>query len=567
GGGGGGDVLNFGENGGKGGFGGGGGGGGDVISVDGGGNGGFGGGGAGESLIGLFAGAGGFGAGDGGARFEDPDNAGTFAGGGGGGGAGFGGAIFVRDGGHLTIGAGSMTGGAAAGGSGNTSLGSAETGEDGQGAGTGLFLQGTGVLAFNPGSGETTTIGDSIADEAGLVASGYTPPSGYVLGSWSLAKSGAGTLVLTGDSIYSGTTTVSAGLLRVDGMLAYTATTVLNGGTLGGNGTTGAVAVAAGGTIGAGASPGLLTTGDLALSEGAMLEAEIAGTTAGAGGYDQIAVIGTVDLGNATLDALLLGGFDPAFGDSFAIIDNDGADAVAGTFAGLAEGAQFVASGRAFAISYEGGDGNDVVLTAIQAVIIGTDGKDRVNGSNTVYGQLPATKGADIIKGKGGDDTLSGIAGDDLIYGNGADDSLRGKADNDTLYGGKGKDSLKGGAGDDILDGGPGRDKLTGGSDDDTFVFSKKLKSSSIDTITDFGKGDDVIQLSSAIFKKLGPAGELQAEHFSLGAATGDKAQIVYIVRDGTLAYDKNGAKAGGDKIFAKVDKGTVLDHADFLIA
>ena len=125
---------------------------------------------------------------------------------------------------------------------------------------------------------------------------GYTPPSGYTPGAWSLTMNGAGTLLLSGDCIYSGATTVAAGLLRVDGSIANSATTVATGATLGGNGTTGAVTVEAGGTLAAGASAGMLTTGDLALSAGAFLEAEIGGTTAGVGGYDQIVVNGTVAL-------------------------------------------------------------------------------------------------------------------------------------------------------------------------------------------------------------------------------------------------------------------------------
>ncbi len=50
----------------------------------------------------------------------------------------------------------------------------------------------------------------------------------------------------------------------------------------------------------------------------------------------------------------------------FTIIDNAGSDAVFGTFAGLDEGAQFVADGSLFSITYAGGsDDNDVVLTAL----------------------------------------------------------------------------------------------------------------------------------------------------------------------------------------------------------
>src|SRR5439155_19769296 len=54
--------------------------------------------------------------------------------------------------------------------------------------------------------------------------------------------------------------------------------------------------------------------------------------------------------------------------------DNDGTDAVAGTFTGLPEGAVLVAGGQTFTVSYAGGTGNDVVMTrapvAVQSVTI-----------------------------------------------------------------------------------------------------------------------------------------------------------------------------------------------------
>jgi hypothetical protein len=74
-------------------------------------------------------------------------------------------------------------------------------------------------------------------------------------------------------------------------------------------------------------------------------------------------VTGTVDLGNATLNTILFNGYAPSLNDSFTIINNDGADAVTGTFGGLAEGATVTVDSFDFTISYVGGDGNDVVLT------------------------------------------------------------------------------------------------------------------------------------------------------------------------------------------------------------
>ena len=48
----------------------------------------------------------------------------------------------------------------------------------------------------------------------------------------------------------------------------------------------------------------------------------------------------------------------------YTIIKNDASDTVIGTFTGLAQGATFAVNGVTFQISYTGGDGNDVVLTA-----------------------------------------------------------------------------------------------------------------------------------------------------------------------------------------------------------
>src|SRR5262249_35233098 len=86
---------------------------------------------------------------------------------------------------------------------------------------------------------------------------------------------------------------------------------------------------------------------------------ELNGTVPGSG-YDQVNVNGTVNLSNSVLRLLV--GFTPAVGNSFTIINNDGADAVLGTFSGLPEGAVFTNNGALFNILYTGGDGNDVVI-------------------------------------------------------------------------------------------------------------------------------------------------------------------------------------------------------------
>lgn len=119
-----------------------------------------------------------------------------------------------------------------------------------------------------------------------------------------------------------------------------------------------------------GGTAGILNvTGNLTLAANDTVEIEVGGTSAGetATDHDQINVTGTVTIGaNVALTTSLIGAFVPFAGDEFILINNDGADAVTGTFQGLAEGAKianFLGSGRSATISYVGGDGNDVTLT------------------------------------------------------------------------------------------------------------------------------------------------------------------------------------------------------------
>ncbi len=123
------------------------------------------------------------------------------------------------------------------------------------------------------------------------------------------------------------------------------------------------VKVVSGGVIAPGESPGILTVGNLLFEEGGTYDFEIGGAEPGQ--YDQIKVIGTVTLGNGTLNTSFWDGFRPKGGEQFIIIDNDGSDPVDGTFKDLPEGATFSIDGVVFRINYAGGDGNDVVLTVI----------------------------------------------------------------------------------------------------------------------------------------------------------------------------------------------------------
>ena len=51
-------------------------------------------------------------------------------------------------------------------------------------------------------------------------------------------------------------------------------------------------------------------------------------------------------------------------GDVYVIIDNQSDNPISGEFSNMPEGAEVSIDGAVFAISYKGGDGNDVVLIA-----------------------------------------------------------------------------------------------------------------------------------------------------------------------------------------------------------
>jgi fibronectin-binding autotransporter adhesin len=173
-----------------------------------------------------------------------------------------------------------------------------------------------------------------------------------------LNKHGNGTLTLAGTGTFPGWTYVVEGTLEVTGDHSSGPISVGANGSLTGTGMVGDMLCI--GAIRPGTSPGILTCGHATLSGGTDLYIELNGWQAGTG-YDQLNVRGTNHLASPFLHVSL--GYLPAVGDSFVILNNDGAEALSGTFAFLPEGASLTASNATLRISYSGGTGNDVVLT------------------------------------------------------------------------------------------------------------------------------------------------------------------------------------------------------------
>ncbi|KAA6169084.1 S8 family serine peptidase, partial [Pseudomonas marginalis] len=116
----------------------------------------------------------------------------------------------------------------------------------------------------------------------------------------SLIKSGAGSLVLSGDSTYRGPTTVNAGVLKVDGSLV-SQVTVNKGGTLGGAGRVGALLANSGATVAPGNSIGTLNVaGDVRFEAGSIYAVELSDSSS-----DRIVAGGQATLNGGTVTLAL----------------------------------------------------------------------------------------------------------------------------------------------------------------------------------------------------------------------------------------------------------------------
>ncbi|MES2469437.1 MAG: hypothetical protein V4675_19185 [Verrucomicrobiota bacterium] len=183
-----------------------------------------------------------------------------------------------------------------------------------------------------------------------------------------------GTVILSGVNTYGGTTEVLGGTLLVNGSIAGDTVTVAAGTTLGGSGTinvgVAASTVQINGTLAPGNSAGIITTNKpLSFNGTSIFAAEINGTTAGTG-YDQLAVgdPATVSIAGTSVINLSLG-YAPAPAAMFTLIDNAGTVPITGTFSNLADDStvtlSYLGNNYDFTADYQGGTGNDLVLTAL----------------------------------------------------------------------------------------------------------------------------------------------------------------------------------------------------------
>ncbi|MEI6799866.1 MAG: calcium-binding protein [Pseudomonadota bacterium] len=249
---------------------------------------------------------------------------------------------------------------------------------------------------------------------------------------------------------------------------------------------------------------GVLVTGDAS-------QLRNSGTISG----DETAVKITAAGSFALMNAGLIQGDILSTGDSRDVVRNSGT--IAGDVS-LGAGNDSYGGGRLQG-DLDMGSGNDRVDArgfAVSGEITDTSGSDTYlvdssrtritdtgTGTDTVYAwcSYALNDGLEVLTLRGSNDLNGfGTAQANTLTGNAGDNRLLGGGGADQLLGGDGDDILRGGTGNDVLSGDQGADRLTGGAGVDRFVFADlsdlEASGASTDTITDFTKGVDQIDLS-----------------------------------------------------------------------
>jgi autotransporter-associated beta strand protein len=232
--------------------------------------------------------------------------------------------------------------------------------------GNGLTLNGVGITLKNAGAFNSLhvsvelpiTLGSNQVWTTGI--GDFLEVGGDVSGvdSAALTKDGTGRLTLIGSNSYTGTTTVAAGTLEVDGSQPSSNVIVNSGATLGGSGTVGAITTS--GVIEPSAlGPGILHSGNVTFNPGSSLHVVLGVTNVNVSlpKLTQLDVTGAVNLsGNPTL--MVIRNLVPTVGGTFTPITSTGA--IGGTFNGLPDNSTL--TGLDLRINYQTGK---VVLTAL----------------------------------------------------------------------------------------------------------------------------------------------------------------------------------------------------------
>ncbi len=273
----------------------------------------------------------------------------------------------------------------------------------GQGGGSGSSTNNYGVNIQNGGLISVTGSGTLGVTGTGGPSSGTGNDGVYLVNSGAVAiSSPSGAITVTGTRGSSSASSADVNLFN--GYVGSTSTTA--GITI--NSTTG-------GTWTNNANTDVSTNAaqSTTFGAGSKFNVEIDGITLNSN-YQQLNAVGLLNLNNATL-TFTGSSLVPSLGQTFTIVNNDGSDAITGTFNGLAEGAAitgFLGSALNANITYVGGTGNDVVLTVVAGPIT-WDGSSSTNwntAANWSTNTVPIATSNVIIPNVANDPVISGAS-------------------------------------------------------------------------------------------------------------------------------------------------------------
>lgn len=238
------------------------------------------------------------------------------------------------------------------------------------------ILNDSSLINVNGGAWDLNNNTETIASISGssnillgagsLTVSGSTLDnySGIISGSGNFIRSGSGSTTFLSANTYTGKTFVLGGSIILNANQA--SDFIVDGGSLSGGAIIGKLEAKSGSV-----NPSILQSSDINLSGPSTLNITIRNTTPGSG-FDQITTLGTITLGDASLN--LSGSFILPAGSELILVNNDGTDPISGTFKGIANNQIITIQGTNYLLKYDGGDGNDITLTRPnpQFITVGT---------------------------------------------------------------------------------------------------------------------------------------------------------------------------------------------------
>ena len=267
----------------------------------------------------------------------------------------------------------------------------------GTGGSTGSIV-GDVVFAGTPGTLEINRGNDYLYD-------------GVISGAGNLIKNGAGNYILSADHSMTGTATVNAGGMFVNGAMNGVAFTVNDGGLLGGSGSLGSTTVNTGGTLAPGNSIGTLNiNGDLTFHSGSTLALEV---DPASNSGDMINVTGQANLAGSVLHVGSDGDYQPF--STYTFLNAAGGingqfDDVSSNYAFLNPALTYTTDSVSLALLRNDQSFASVVLTDNQRAV--ANNVDSMASAHALYQQvvqMSEAEAAEAFQTYSGDSLLAGL--------------------------------------------------------------------------------------------------------------------------------------------------------------